>query len=80
MLKIKAPVDITYPFRTVNKGDIFEFNKMFYMKTENAKSVPNGCEINSINLKNGRLTYFEPECEVYLLDGEMTLVRSDTSF
>ena len=80
MLKIKAPVDIAYPFRIVDKGDIFEFNKMFYMKTEIAKSASHGCQINAINLKSGSLTCFEPECEVYLLDGEMTLVRSDTSF
>ena len=34
MLKIKAPINMKYPFRTVNRGDIFEFNEKYYMKTE----------------------------------------------
>lgn len=78
MLKIKTPINTEYPFKTVNKGDIFEFNKRYYMKTELAK-IPNAGEINSINLKSGELTYFDSECKVYLLDGEMTLVRRDMS-
>ena len=79
MLKIKAPINIKYPFRTVNRGDIFEFNEKYYMKTEIA-TISNKYEINAINLQNGELVYFEPERSVYLLDAEMTLVRRDMSF
>ena len=79
MLKIKAPINIKYPFRTVNRGDIFEFNEKYYMKTETT-TIPNKCDVNAINLQNGELVYFEPENLVYLLDGEMALVRRDMSF
>lgn len=77
MLKIKAPINMKYPFRTVNRGDIFEFNEKYYMKTEIATI---SSDVNAINLQNGELTYFEPENLVYLLDGEMALVRRDMSF
>ena len=79
MLKIKAPINMKYPFRTVNRGDIFEFNEKYYMKTEIA-TISNKCDVNAINLQNGELVYFEPERLVYLLDGEMALVRRDMSF
>ena len=36
-------------------------------------------DVNAINLQNGEFTYFEPENLVYLLDGEMALVRRDMS-
>lgn len=78
MLKIKTPINTGYPFRSVNRGDIFEFNKNYYMKTEIA-TISNKGYVNAINLKSGELTYFDPECEVYLLDGEMALVRRDMS-
>lgn len=78
MLKIKTPINTGYPFKTVNRGDIFEFNERYYMKTEIA-TISNKCNVNAINLRNGELTYFDSECEVYLLDGEMTLVRRDMS-
>ena len=76
MLKIKAPINMKYPFRSVNRGDIFEFNEKYYMKTEIATI---STDVNAINLQNGEFTYFEPENLVYLLDGEMALVRRDTS-
>ena len=76
MLKIKAPINMKYPFRTVNRGDIFEFNEKYYMKTEIATI---STDVNAINLQNGEFTYFEPENLVYLLDGEMALVRRDMS-
>ena len=76
MLKIKAPINMKYPFRTVNRGDIFEFNEKYYMKTETATIAS---DVNAINLQNGEFTYFEPENLVYLLDGEMVLVRRDMS-
>ena len=76
MLKIKAPINMKYPFRTVNRGDIFEFNEKYYMKTEIATIAS---DVNAINLQNGEFTYFEPENLVYLLDGEMALVRRDMS-
>ena len=76
MLKIKAPINMKYPFRTVNRGDIFEFNEKYYMKTEIATIAS---DVNAINLQNGEFTYFEPENLVYLLDAEMALVRRDTS-
>ena len=76
MLKIKAPINMKYPFRSVNRGDIFEFNEKYYMKTEIATI---SCDVNAINLQNGEFTYFEPENLVYLLDGEMALVRRDMS-
>ena len=75
MLKIKAPLNMKYPFRSVNRGDIFEFNEKYYMKTETIST-----DVNAINLQNGEFAYFEPENLVYLLDGEMALVRRDTSF
>ena len=76
MLKIKAPINMKYPFRSVNRGDIFEFNEKYYMKTETATI---STDVNAINLQNGEFTYFEPENLVYLLDGEMALVRRDMS-
>lgn len=76
MLKIKAPINMKYPFRSVNRGDIFEFNEKYYMKTEIATI---SSDVNAINLQNGEFTYFEPENLVYLLDGEMALVRRDMS-
>ena len=76
MLKIKAPINMKYPFRSVNRGDIFEFNEKYYMKTEIATIAS---DVNAINLQNGEFTYFEPENLVYLLDGEMALVRRDMS-
>ena len=76
MLKIKAPINMKYPFRSVNRGDIFEFNVKYYMKTEIATI---STDVNAINLQNGEFTYFEPENLVYLLDGEMALVRRDMS-
>ena len=76
MLKIKAPINMKYPFRSVNRGDIFEFNEKYYMKTEIATI---STDVNAINLQNGEFTYFEPENLVYLLDGEMALVRRDMS-
>ena len=76
MLKIKAPINMKYPFRSVNRGDIFEFNEKYYMKTETATIAS---DVNAINLQNGEFTYFEPENLVYLLDGEMALVRRDMS-
>lgn len=76
MLKIKAPINMKYPFRSVNRGDIFEFNEKYYMKTEIATI---SSDVNAINLQNGEFTYFEPENLVYLLDGEMSLVRRDMS-
>lgn len=78
MLKIKAPINMKYPFRSVNRGDIFEFNEKYYMKTEIA-TISNKCAVNAINLQNGELTYFDSEYLVYLLDGEMALVRRDMS-
>ena len=66
MLKIKAPINMKYPFRSVNRGDIFEFNEKYYMKTEIATI---STDVNAINLQNGEFTYFEPENLVYLLDG-----------
>ena len=76
MLKIKAPINMKYPFTTVNRGDIFEFNEKYHMKTETATIAS---DVNAINLQNGEFTYFEPENLVYLLDGEMALVRRDMS-
>ena len=76
MLKIKAPINMKYPFRSVNRGDIFEFNEKYYMKTETATI---STDVNAINLQNGEFTYFEPENLVYLLDGEIALVRRDMS-
>ena len=76
MLKIKAPINMKYPFRSVNRGDIFEFNEKYYMKTEIATIASTA---NAINIQNGEFAYFEPENLVYLLDGEMALVRRDMS-
>lgn len=83
MLKIKAPINTAYPFKTVNRGDIFEFNKQYYMKIEPAYGPENcspECVVNAVDLKNGTLANFSPDGKVYLLDAEMTLIRRDMSF
>lgn len=83
MLEIQAPVNEAYPFKTVNRGDIFEFNKQYYMKIETAYGPENcspECVVNAVNFKNGTLAHFGSDSKVYLLDGKMTLVRRDMSF
>lgn len=61
-------------FSQLKVGDIFLYGEddIAFIKVE-------GHKVNAINLQNGEFTYFEPENLVYLLDGEMALVRRDMS-
>lgn len=78
MLKIKMPTNQTYPFNSVNIGDLFEYNCNYYMKIETATVYYSGANcsirVNAVNLKNGQLTRFSLE-KVYLLDAEATITR-----
>lgn len=80
MLKIKIPTNQTYPFKSVNIGDLFEYNNDCYMKIETA-NYPEDCsiQVNAVNLKNGQLARFLSDNQIYFLDAEMTVTRRDMS-
>ena len=80
MLKIKIPTNQTYPFKSVNIGDLFEYNNNYYMKIETA-NYPEDCsiQVNAVNLKNGQLVRFLSDNQIYFLDAEMTVTRRDMS-
>ena len=80
MLKIKIPTSQTYPFKSVNIGDLFEYNNNCYMKIETA-NYPEDYSIlvNAVNLKNGQLVRFLSDNQIYFLDAEMTVTRRDMS-
>lgn len=80
MLKIKIPTNQTYPFKSVNIGDLFEYNNDCYMKIETAND-PEDCliQFNAVNLKNGQLARFLSDNQIYFLDAEMTVTRRDMS-
>ena len=80
MLKIKIPTNQTYPFKSVNIGDLFEYNNNYYMKIETA-NYPEDCsiQVNAVNLKNGQLARFLSDNQIYFLDAEMTVTRRDMS-
>lgn len=79
MLKIKIPTNQTYPFKSVNIGDLFEYNNDCYMKIE-TPNYPEDCFIsNAVNLKNGQLARFLSDNQIYFLDAEMTVTRRDMS-
>ena len=80
MLKIKIPTNQTYPFKSVNIGDLFEYNNNYYMKIETA-NYPEDCsiQVNAVNLKNGQLAHFLSDNQIYFLDAEMTVTRRDMS-
>ena len=80
MLKIKIPTNQTYPFKSVNIGDLFEYNNNCYMKIETA-NYPEDCsiQVNAVNLKNGQLVRFLSDNQIYFLDAEMTVTRRDMS-
>ena len=81
MLKIKIPTNQTYPFKSVNIGDLFEYNNNCYMKIETADYTEDSYSIqfNAVNLKNGQLTHFLSDNQIYFLDAEMTVTRRDMS-
>lgn len=80
MLKIKIPTNQTYPFKSVNIGDLFEYNNDCYMKIETV-NYPEDCsiQVNAVNLKNGQLARFLSDNQIYFLDAEMTVTRRDMS-
>ena len=80
MLKIKIPTNQTYPFKSVNIWDLFEYNNNYYMKIETA-NYPEDCsiQVNAVNLKNGQLALFLSDNQIYFLDAEMTVTRRDMS-
>ena len=80
MLKIKIPTNQTYPFKSVNIEDLFEYNNNCYMKIETA-NYPEDCsiQVNAVNLKNGQLARFLSDNQIYFLDAEMTVTRRDMS-
>lgn len=83
MLKIKMPTNKTYPFKSVNIGDIFSYNNDCYMKIETAIADYAGgsysIQANAVNLKNGQLACFLSDNQIYFLDAEMTVTRRDMS-
>ena len=74
MLKIKMSTNQKYPFKSVNIGDLFEYNNDCYMKIETASDP-----VNAVNLKNGQLARFLSDNQIYFLDAEMTVTRRDMS-
>lgn len=80
MLKIKIPTNQTYPFKSVNIGDLFEYNNNYYMKIETVNySEDYSIQVNAVNLKNGQLASFLSDNQIYFLDAEMTVTRRDMS-
>lgn len=80
MLKIKIPTNQTYPFKSVNIGDLFEYNNDCYMKIETANYPEDySIQVNAVNLKNGQLARFLSDNQIYFLDAEMTVTRRDMS-
>lgn len=80
MLKIKTPTNQTYPFKSVNIGDLFEYNNNYYMKIETVNySEDYSIPVNAVNLKNGQLASFLSDNQIYFLDAEMTVTRRDMS-
>ena len=80
MLKIKIPTNQTYPFKSVNIGDLFEYNNNYYMKIETVNySEDCSIQVNAVNLKNGQLVRFLSDNQIYFLDAEMTVTRRDMS-
>lgn len=80
MLKIKIPTNQTYPFKSVNIGDLFEYNNDCYMKIETASYLEDySIQVNAVNLKNGQLARFLSDNQIYFLDAEMTVTRRDMS-
>ena len=80
MLKIKMSTNQKYPFKSVNIGDLFEYNNDCYMKIETANySEDCPIQVNAVNLKNGQLARFLSDNQIYFLDAEMTVTRRDMS-
>lgn len=87
MLKIKMSTNQKYPFKSVNIGDLFEYNNDCYMKIETVNysiettNYLEDCsiQVNAVNLKNGQLVRFLSDNQIYFLDAEMTVTRRDMS-
>ena len=80
MLKIKMSTNQKYPFKSVNIGDLFEYNNDCYMKIETVNySEDCSIQVNAVNLKNGQLARFLSDNQIYFLDAEMTVTRRDMS-
>ena len=80
MLKIKMSTNQKYPFKSVNIGDLFEYNNDCYMKIETVNySEDYSIPVNAVNLKNGQLARFLSDNQIYFLDAEMTVTRRDMS-
>ena len=80
MLKIKMSTNQKYPFKSVNIGDLFEYNNDCYMKIETVSHSEDGSiQVNAVNLKNGQLARFLSDNQIYFLDAEMTVTRRDMS-
>ena len=80
MLKIKMSTNQKYPFKSVNIGDLFEYNNDCYMKIETTNySEDCSIQVNAVNLKNGQLVRFLSDNQIYFLDAEMTVTRRDMS-
>lgn len=80
MLKIKMSTNQKYPFKSVNVGDLFEYNNDCYMKIETTNySGDCSVQVNAVHLKNGQLVRFLSDNQIYFLDAEMTVTRRDMS-
>ena len=80
MLKIKMSTNQKYPVKSVNIGDLFEYNNDCYMKIETTNySEDCSIQVNAVNLKNGQLVRFLSDNQIYFLDAEMTVTRRDMS-
>ena len=80
MLKIKMSTNQKYPFKSVNIGDLFEYNNDCYMKIETTNySEDCSIQVNAVNLKNGQLVRFLSDNQIYFLDAVMTVTRRDMS-
>ena len=80
MLKIKMSTNQKYPFKSVNIGDLFEYNNDCYMKIETTNYPEDySIQANAVNLKNGQLACFLSDNQIYFLDAEMAVTRRDMS-
>lgn len=63
----------TTTFGLLDSGDVFMYNNIFFMKTEEREY--NNITINAVRIDNGGLTDFEADDTVMDVDGEFIIQR-----
>ena len=72
-MNIREQYNNTTTFDTLDCGDIFVYNNIFFMKTEERRY--NNIVINAVRLNNGGLTDFNDDDNVEEIDGEFVIQR-----